>query len=164
MHVGGIRTFQPRFRILPEKKSFIEKKKKPALSLRAWGRWSLELRGLETRIEIKRGKEWATVTEIATTLFNWINNPCLKVAWGIWSQAWECQTQDTRLAGTEKANGKVLATSNKEISAGKPKTPEWAIGSHMSRRQPGGFPDAGIELTCSSSASRRNWAREIQVS
>ena len=28
--------------------------------------------------EIKRGKEWAAAIEIAATLFNWINNPCLK--------------------------------------------------------------------------------------
>lgn len=34
----------------------------------------------------------------------------------------------------------------------------------MFRNQPGGFPDAGSEHTCSSSASRSNWAKENNVS
>lgn len=36
------------------------------------------------------------------------------VTWDIWSQAWECQTQDTRLTGTEKANFKVLNHKQQE--------------------------------------------------
>ena len=57
--------------------------------------------------------------------------------------------------------GKLQSLNNKQwkkISTGKP-TP-----SQMSRRQSGRFPDVGSELTCSSSASRRNRAREIKAS
>ena len=86
-----------------------------SLSLRACGRWSWELRGLETHTEIKRGLKWAAVIEIVTTLFNWINNPCWKaenVTWGVWSQSGECQAQNTRLTCTKRQTSRSLTRSN----------------------------------------------------
>ena len=78
---------------------------------------SLAVRGLETQIKIKRGEEWAAVIETAMMVFNWANHPRVwkaekKVAWSVWGQAWEYQTQNTGLIGTEKANWKVLIRSN----------------------------------------------------
>ena len=65
MRVAGIRNFQPRCTILPEKKktnkqSFMEEEDQNrmlTLSLRACGRRIWGLRGLETHTEIKRGNK-----------------------------------------------------------------------------------------------------------
>ena len=91
---------------------------------------SLAERGLETQVKIKRGEEWAAVIETATMVFNWVNHPCVwkaekKVAWSVWGQTWEYQTQNTGLIGTEKANWKVLISNGKKISTGKSMLPKW---------------------------------------
>ena len=78
MCAGGIRTSQPRCTILSEKPSFIEEKDQVNTE-------SLSKREMEPGVEgsgnnfRKQEKEATTaVIEIATTLFNWINNPCFK--------------------------------------------------------------------------------------
>lgn len=80
-----------------------------------------------------------------------------KVTWGVWKvslgnarpRTLDSPAQKGKLQGPQQG-------ATKEISAGKPTL------SQMSRWQPSRFPDMGSELTCSSSASRRNLSKGSQ--
>ena len=157
-------------RFYQKKKSFTEEKDQNrmlTLSLRACGRQSWGLRGLETHTEMKRGNKCTAVIEIATTLFNWINNPCLKSRE---EGSLECLRSDLGISDPEHwthwhRKGKLKSLNkqwkenqHRQINAAKVNRVQ------ISRMQPGRFPDAGSELTCSSLAFRRHGAREFKVS
>ena len=130
-------------------------KTKPARSFRAWRRWSLGWRVWKSQIEIKWGKEWAAVTDIATALFNWINNLCLKRREGSLGYLKSGpEIPATKLTGPEKANFTLNYKQWNRNQCRQTKNARVSIGLQMSRRQPGKFLDMGSELTHSTSASR----------